>query len=226
MEKFHRGAIHFMDTELAEIRRQLNQDRDNQDLRVKFLMKELTETNFKITLAKRDKQNDKKRHILDVFELMGAVYTEVSIAIYNIMTELAREIGPRPRYPQLHNHRAVGPPLVSGGQADIYKKYFTRMMTDGDVMLKIFKMWSDIGNEFEKLTRVRVYCNKQLCKIGKSYNNGITIIDSIFETPKINIKEIKMDMKKPKNLQGLFYPIVKDKNFVHVNDHWGKLKYI
>ena len=40
MEKFHRGAIHFMDTELAEIRRQLNQDRDNQDLRVKFLMKE------------------------------------------------------------------------------------------------------------------------------------------------------------------------------------------
>ena len=39
---------------------------------------------------KRDKQNDKKRHILDVFELMGAVYTEVSIAIYNIMTTYAR----------------------------------------------------------------------------------------------------------------------------------------
>ena len=57
-------------------------------------MKNLTETNFKITLAKRDKQADKKRHILDVDELMGAVYTEVSIAIYNIMTELAREIGP------------------------------------------------------------------------------------------------------------------------------------
>ena len=125
-----------MDTELAEIRRQLNQDRDNQDLRVKFLMKELTETNFKITLAKRDKQADKKRHILDVFELMGAVYTEVSIAIYNIMTELVRDIGPRPRYPQLQNHN------LSGGQADRYKKYFTRMMTDGDVMLKIFKMLS------------------------------------------------------------------------------------
>ena len=36
---------------------------------------------------------------------MGAVYTEVSIAIYNIMTELAREIGPRhTRYPQTQNH--------------------------------------------------------------------------------------------------------------------------
>ena len=99
-------------------------------------------------------------------------------------------------------------------------------MIDGEVQLKIFKMWNDIGNEFEKLTRVRVYCNKQLCKIGKSYNNGITIIDSIFETPKINIKEIKTEMKKPKNIQGLFYPIVKDGKFVHVNDHWGKLKYI
>tara|TARA_B100001287_G_scaffold198367_1_gene167902 strand:+ start:196 stop:1917 length:1722 start_codon:yes stop_codon:yes gene_type:complete len=220
MEKFHRGALHFMDTELAEIRRQLNQDRDNQDLRVKFLMKELTETNFKITLAKRDKLADKKRNILDVFELMGAVYTEVSIAIYNIITELARDIGPRPRYPQLQNHN------ISGGQADRYKKYFTKMMIDGEVQLKIFKMWNDIGNEFEKLTRVRIYCNKQLCKIGKSYNNAITIIDSIFETPKINIKEIKTEMKKPKNLQGLFYPVVKDANFVHVNDHWGKLKYI
>ena len=35
-------------------------------------------------------------------------------------------------------------------------------------------MFSDIGDEFEKLTRVRIYCNKQLCKIGKSYNNGVT----------------------------------------------------
>ena len=61
-------------------------------------------------------------------------------------------------------------------------------MTDGDVMLKIFKMWSDIGNEFEKLTRVRVYCNKQLCKIGKSYNNGVTIIDSTFENSKNKFK--------------------------------------
>ena len=66
------------------------------------------------------------------------------------------------------------------------------------------------GNEFEKLTRVRVYCNKELCKIGKSYNNGVTIIDSLFDTPKINVKDIKADMKKPKSIQGLFYPLVKE----------------
>ena len=100
-------------------------------------------------------------------------------------------------------------------------------MLDQEVQLKIFKMWSDIGNEFEKLTRVRVYCNKELCKIGKSYNNGVTIIDSVFDTPKINLKEIKSDMKKSKNIQGLFYPIVKDGKFVYVNDnYYGKLKYI
>jgi len=220
LEKFHRGAVHFMDTELADIRRQLNQDRDNQDLRVRFLMKDLTETNFKITLAKRDKQADKKRHILDVFELMGAVYTEVSIAIYNIMTELARDIGPRPPYPQLQT--------ISSNH-DRYKKYFTKMMIDREVQLKIFKMWSDIGNEFEKFRRVRVYCNKELCKIGKSYNNGVTIIDSLFDTPKINLKDIKADMKKPKNIQGLFYPLVKEGKLVYANDnnnYYGKLKYI
>ena len=100
-------------------------------------------------------------------------------------------------------------------------------MTDGDVMLKIFKMWSDIGNEFEKFRRVRVYCNKELCKIGKSYNNGVTIIDSLFDTPKINIKDIKADMKKPKSIQGLFYPLVKEGKLVYVNgNYYGKLKYI
>ena len=101
------------------------------------------------------------------------------------------------------------------------------MMTDNEVRLKIFKMFSDIGDEFEKLTRVRIYCNKQLCKIGKSYNNGVTIIDSTFETPKINLKEIKQDMKKPKNIQGLFYPLRKEGKVVYVNgNYYGKLKYI
>ena len=216
LDRFHRGANHFMDTVLGELRRQLNEARDNQDLRVKFLMKNINETNFKITLAKRDKQNDKKRHLLDVFELMGAVYTEVSIAIYNHMTCFANGIGPRPRYPSR-----------DGSGSHRYKAYFTKMMTDKEVMNKLFKMWSAIGDELNKLTRVRVYCNKELCKIGKSYNNGVTIIDSTFETPKINIKDIKADMKKSKNIQGLFYPVIKNKKLVYVNDnYYGKLEYI
>ncbi len=44
---------------------------------------------------------------------------------------------------------------------------------------------------------------------------------------KINLKDIKADMKKPKSIQGLFYPLVKDKKIVYVNDnYYGKLKYI
>ena len=34
-------------------------------------------------------------------------------------------------------------------------------------------------------------------------------------------------MKKPENIQGLFYPLVKEKKLVHVNNNcYGKLKYI
>ena len=220
VEWFHRGANHFMDIELGDLRRQLNLNRDNQDLRVKFLMKKITEENFKITLMKRDKQNDKKRHILDVFELMGAVYTEVSIAIYNIMTTYAREIGPRPMYPHRSSSR-------EGREVNDYKNYFTNIMTDKEKMVGLFKMWSNISEEFHKFERVRVYCNKQLCKIGKAYNNGITIIDANFSTPKINISEIKVDMKKPDNIQGLFYPLIKNGNIVYYNNNnYGKLKYI
>ena len=220
VEWFHRGANHFMDIELGDLRRQLNLNRDNQDLRVKFLMKKITEENFKITLMKRDKQNDKKRHILDVFELMGAVYTEVSIAIYNIMTTFAREIGHRPMYPHRSSSR-------EGREVNDYKNYFTNIMTDKEKMVGLFKMWSNISEEFHKFERVRVYCNKQLCKIGNAYNNGITIIDANFSTPKINISEIKVDMKKPDNIQGLFYPLIKNRNIVYYNNNnYGKLKYI
>lgn len=220
LSQFHRGANHFMDTELGDLRRQLNLNRDNQDLRVKFLMKKITEENFKITLMKRDKQNDKKRHVLDVFELMGAVYTEVSIAIYNIISTYAREIGPRPRYPHRSSSR-------EGREADDYKTYFTNIMTDKEKTVGLFKMWSNISEEFQKFERVRIYCNNQLCKIGKAYNNGITIIDANFSTPKINISEIKVDMKKPDNIQGLFYPLVKNGKLVyHNNNNYGKLKYI
>jgi len=219
LSQFHRGANHFMDTELGDLRRQLNLNRDNQDLRVKFLMKKITEENFKITLMKRDKQNDKKRHILDVFELMGAVYTEVSISIYNIMTTFAREIGPRPRYPTAIDPREG--PVVKD-----YKNYFTNLMTDKEKMVGLFKMWSNISEEFQKFERVRIYCNNQLCKIGKAYNNGITIIDANFSTPKINIQEIKVEMKKPDNIKGLFYPLVKNGKIVLQGKWDGKLKYI
>ena len=220
LSQFHRGANHFMDTELGDLRRQLNLNRDNQDLRVKFLMKKITEENFKITLMKRDKQNDKKRHVLDVFELMGAVYTEVSISIYNIMTTFSREIGPRPMYPHRSSSR-------EGREVNNYKNYFTNIMTDKEKMVGLFKLWSNISEEFHKFERVRVYCNNQLCKIGKAYNNGITIIDANFSTPNINVSQIKVEMKKPDNIQGLFYPLVKNGNIVyHNNNNYGKLKYI
>ena len=220
MTNFHRGANHFMDTELGELRRVLNINRDNQDLRVKFLMEEIDEDDFKMTLMRRDKQNDKKRHILDVFELMGAVYTEVSIAIYNIMSTFAREIGPRPRYPYAERNETS-----QRRSNDNYKNYFTTFMTDQTRMDGLFKMFSDISNEFDKFERVRTYCNKQLCKIGKSYNNGVTVIDSTFDTPKINIGEINIDMKKHENIQGKFYPLMKNNQLV-LKDNGYRLKYI
>ena len=48
-----------------------------------------------------------------------------------------------------------------------------------------------------------------------------------FEAGRAIFKEIKADMKKPKNIQGLFYPTIKNKKYVYVNDnYYGKLKYI
>ena len=41
------------------------------------------------------------------------------------------------------------------------------------------------------------------------------------------IKEkIKVEMKKPDNIKGLFYPLVKNGKIVYHNNNYGKLKYI
>ena len=49
-----RGAQHFMYTILNPMRNQLQNNRDNQDLRIKFVVKEIDEKNFKTQIMKRE----------------------------------------------------------------------------------------------------------------------------------------------------------------------------
>ena len=64
---------------------------------------------------------------------------------------------------------------------------------------------------------------KRFCKeLLKSYDNrtreNAKYLMEIIDSP---------DIKKPENIQGLFYPVIKNKKLVYINDnYYGKLKYI
>ncbi len=83
----HRGATHFQHTVLDPIRRDIQRNRDNEDLRVSYIMKEITEERFKINLIKRDNAFEKKQSMLHIYELMGNVYVETVVYIYNLSIE-------------------------------------------------------------------------------------------------------------------------------------------
>jgi hypothetical protein len=79
----HRGAIHFQETVLNRLRADCQNAVDNQSLRIKFICSEITEEHMKTNLLKRDNSREKKQMILHIYELLGTVYTEVMVDIYN-----------------------------------------------------------------------------------------------------------------------------------------------
>jgi len=85
--KMHRGANHFQYTILDSMRQTLQRNRDNKDLRIKFIVGEITENKMKSTLISRDTKYAKLQSLLHINELMGAVYTEVLITIYNALRD-------------------------------------------------------------------------------------------------------------------------------------------
>ena len=88
----HRGATHFQHIILDPIRRDIQRNNDNEDLRVKFIMNEIKEEQFKTNLIKRDNTFEKKQAMLHIYELMGNVFVETTISIYNLAVEFCEQI--------------------------------------------------------------------------------------------------------------------------------------
>lgn len=81
----HRAANHFQQVDVDDMRGYCQSLRDNQDLRIKYMCKEITEKKLINTIMRRDKQYNKKKEILEVYEVYLAVVTDSLIQIYNNM---------------------------------------------------------------------------------------------------------------------------------------------
>ena len=101
LSMIHRGATHFQHIILDPIRRDIQRNNDNEDLRVKFIMNEIKEEQFKTNLIKRDNAFEKKQAMLHVYELMGNVFVETTISIYNLTVEFCKHMKTEIMYPAL-----------------------------------------------------------------------------------------------------------------------------
>ena len=83
LEQIHRGINHFQNVVIDPMRQKVQQITDNKDLRIKYLMDECDENNFKKNIARRDKAHEKIQQQLHVYELMNTVSTERLVALFN-----------------------------------------------------------------------------------------------------------------------------------------------
>lgn len=148
----HRQANHFQHTILNTQREWCQRNRNNEDLRIRFLTNGITENEMKSKLISRDKMTQKRTAALNVYEVFGTVITESVVDMYNILTTFVQNIGFNDR-PTLKN---------------------TMSLIDNFI------------NNFTRINRVRLYCNTELIKISKIYNQTVQVL-----TPQLNTESYK-----------------------------------
>ncbi len=135
--KLNMLAIHFKDTVLNGTR---NDVHNNEDIRIKYMLKDLNKTQMEGMLYKREKKQNKEIEFTQIYEFMFAKMNECFIRV--------------------------------------------KRKTKPDSIRKILK----------EVDNVRIYCNKELKKISKTYGNKPMEI-----TPKYNVRYIQTTEKQLEN---------------------------
>jgi hypothetical protein len=90
IDKTIRNTIHMMETERP---RPPNYERRNEDLRVRYLMNELSEQEMRDQLQKDDKRHHKNQEIADIYTLLGNTITDI---LFRFAEKLEREKDTKP----------------------------------------------------------------------------------------------------------------------------------
>jgi hypothetical protein len=90
IDKIIRYTIHMMEVERP---RPPNYERRNEDLRVRYLMNEITEEDMRDQLQKDDKRHHKNQELADIYTLLGTTVTDI---LFRFSNQLDRDKNTRP----------------------------------------------------------------------------------------------------------------------------------
>jgi hypothetical protein len=90
IDKLIRYTIHMMEVERP---RPPNYERRNEDLRVRYLMNELSEEDMRDQLQKDDKRHHKNQELADIYTLLGTTVTDI---LFRFSHQLDRDKNTRP----------------------------------------------------------------------------------------------------------------------------------
>ena len=178
LDELYRLSAHINDLIINVNRRALTENDDNRTDRMRYIMKEITEDNLKMLLAKKKKKKNFQREVLHVYELFNVVIVECLNDINRIERE-GRKYIEIIRHSQ--NHRGVREYNVKKEDAQKFLDNFNEII---DTTIK----------HLNKLQSLSYYCNKELAKISVAYKLTVEIIPNLVNTP-INVKFKTSDLK-------------------------------
>ena len=140
--KLHNKINHFDNVILYEYRQKCQRNNDNEDLRIRFIMKEIDEKNMKTQLVRRTNKKKKENRILQIYEVYSQVVSDV-----------------------------------------------LRDIVENNTIENIIEKW-------DKVQKIRRYCNYELLKISKLYNQMVPVIDFNGYRKNLHFKDLKSETQE------------------------------
>lgn len=153
----HQFASELNQYELPRLRGEVTDLNDHRDIRVKYLLKEITKDEMAKQVDKNDIIRQKKVELLNVMEILGVTGIE-------FLNDLVTNVNLRNREVSRNPHHGGRYLQVSEFQRKM------RDLTDGEWHKEKALVIKEINNKLVHLKNVIEYCNEQFKIIGVTYN--------------------------------------------------------
>jgi hypothetical protein len=104
MSDIHRQLLHVTEHEIPRLANTYR-NTDNIDLRLKFLLNEISEEEFQVTLQRREKKREKDVAVREIYEMLGAAGKDLMWAYVDQernMVDTLEELRALARYANVH----------------------------------------------------------------------------------------------------------------------------
>tara|TARA_B100000795_G_scaffold117593_1_gene87482 strand:- start:5217 stop:7061 length:1845 start_codon:yes stop_codon:yes gene_type:complete len=153
----HRQITHFQHFVLDRVRLAVNNDDSCLNHRINFIRNKITESKFKSIIIKNNRAREKMLKILHIYEMFYVTTLETYNDIYHSLVRV-RETDEKKLSGYLYDMNNVPDELLK--EVRLYGK---------EEALKIYK-------KVERMDEILTYCNKELYKVSKLFNQRVDFI--------------------------------------------------
>ena len=162
--KLHRALTHFGDYELHYLRIAVRDiDRKDEPMRIRYIMKEIDEKHYKMLIMKKNNKKQKLLKILHIFEMCNVTVLETFNDIIKCVIDIINEY---------RNHCDI---IFNNDTIEEREIYYQ------DIYLPWFKHNIDVRKQniiknYDRINNILNYCNKELWKVSKLFNQNVPFI--------------------------------------------------